>query len=278
VRRGTRGKPQPARPATGSRRWRGIAIAACIGAASGPACADLGYVGIARDPSTDAPMYEEHHLLRERDGRAQERLVLYRCVDGALFARKRVSYGDAPAAPDFVLEDGRFGYREGAGRAVGTRETWFRRDRDAAERRATIAPGANLVIDAGFDEFVRIHWERLQQGDALTVDFLVPSRLETLGFKLRRTGSESIDSAPVSVFRLSLGGLIGFFAPDIDVAYRDRDRRLMRFEGLTNIRADRDANLVARIEFPPARERAAVADAEWAAATLETLTDCDPGP
>ena len=118
------------------------------------------------------------------------------------------------------------------------------------------------------------HWPALLRGESVALDFLVPSRLETLGFKLRRIGSERIDGAPATVFRLSLGGLLGLFAPDIEVGYRDADRRLMRFEGLTNIRADRDDNLVARIAFPPARERAGVDAAAWAAALAEPLGAC----
>ncbi len=256
---------------------KAILLGLCLLAITHAVAGDVSYVGEARDPESGARLYEEHHLLRETDGHPSERLVLYRCAAGALFARKQVAYGAASAAPAFTLEDGRFGYREGARRDDEAITAFFRADAASAERSERIATNAPLVIDAGFDEFVRANWDALQRGDTLAVDFLVPSRLEALGFKLRRSGSGEIDGAPVSVFRLSLGGLIGLFAPDIDVSYRDRDRRLMRFEGLTNIRADRKANIVARIDFPPARERREVDAAQWQAARSETLTDCRPG-
>jgi hypothetical protein len=249
----------------------GLALASCA------VQAERGYTGEARDPDDDALLYEEQHLLRQDGDRPRERLVLYRCPDGAAFARKQVSYDVAGTAPAFALEDARFGYREGLRRDAAGLTVYVQAAAAAPERRAALVPQAGLVVDAGFDEFVRRHWARLAAGEAVALQFLVPSRLAPLAFKLRRIGSERIDGAPASRFRLAVGGLLGWFAPDITLAYRDADRRLMRFEGLTNIRADRDDNLVARISFPPGREVAALAPGAWAAALAEPLRACTPG-
>jgi hypothetical protein len=251
-----------------------VLVAACTG---DDARADLRYVGEARMPDGSTLLYEEHHLLRADADGPRDRLVLYRCVDGTLFARKRVEYGADPAAPTFALEDARFGYREGVRREAQALVAFVRRDRQARERNEPIAAAPSLVIDAGFDEFVRAHWERLQQGEALPLDFLVPSRLETLRFKLSRVAGATLGGEPASVFRLGLSGLLGLFAPSLEVSYRDRDRRLMRFAGLTNVRADRDENLSARIDFPPAREQTGVDPAEWQRALAEALAPCTPG-
>lgn len=243
----------------------------------GAACADRQYTGEARDPERGTLLYEEHHLVRQSEGRPRERIVLYRCPGGAAFARKQVRYDARVAAPEFELEDARFGYREGVRRVGKALAVFVRRDGSEAERQATLEAGDGLVVDAGFDEFVRRHWETLRRGETVALDFLVPSRLETFSFRLRRIGSARIDGAAVSLFRLGLGGMLGWFAPDITVGYRDSDRRLMQFEGLTNIRADRDDNLTARITFPPAREQPGVAPEAWAAAQAEPLRACEPG-
>jgi hypothetical protein len=252
-------------------------MAMMLGVACAPAAANVSYEGEARDVESGKLLYEEHHLLRREADVATQRLVLYRCPAGQLFARKQVDYGATPAAPSFTLDDGRFGYREGVRRDGDALQAFVRDNGDSAERSATIAPSARLVIDAGFDEFVRANWDALTAGETQAVEFVVPSRLDALGFKLRRVDQIEIDGATASRFRLSLGGVIGWFAPDIDVSYRDSDRRLMRFEGLTNVRADREDNLVARIDFPPARSRDGVDAAAWDAALAEPLTDCRPG-
>jgi len=267
-----RTRPSPTRVLRA--RVLGSLVLCCLAAA---ACADSGYVGEAREPASGTLLYEEHHLLRPDADAPRERLVLYRCATGAAFARKHVTYGAARAAPAFALEDARFGYREGVRRHAGGGQVYVRSDATRPERRANLPATPHLVIDAGFDEYVRRHWDRLARGEVLALDFLVPSRLEALRFTLRRIGATTIDAAPATRFRLSLGGLLGWFADDIVVSYRDADRRLRRFEGLTNIRADREDNFVARIDFPPARERAEVAAAEWSAALAEPLQPCRPG-
>lgn len=252
-----------------------VGVLLCLAAAA--ARASVAYVGEAREPATGILLYEEHHLVRPDAQAPRERLVLYRCADGVAFARKHVDYADARAAPAFTLEDVRFGYREGVRRGPDGLRVFVRVAATAAERGARLPDAKSVVIDAGFDEFVRRHWDRLQRDETLTLTFLVPSRLDTLGFKLRRAGVARIDGAPATRFRLSLGGLLGLFAADIQVSYRDADRRLMRFEGMTNIRIDRDDNFVARIDFPVARQRGGVTGREWRGALAEPLQACRPG-
>jgi len=228
--------------------------------------------GEARTPGGDALLYAEQHYIRHEAGEPSERLVLYRCPDGQAFARKTVDYGDALQAPEFVLEDVRFGYREGFADGAG----FIRRDAGSPEQREAIRAGAALVVDAGFDEFVRAKWDALQRGDKVALDFLIPSRLAAYGFKLQRLRSEQQFGESATVFRLSLSGMFGWFADAIDVSYRDSDRRLMRFEGLTNIRRDDGESHVARIEFPPTDEQA-VDEARWQAAEAEPLAACTVG-
>lgn len=249
---------------------RGWYVALCLVPAL--AQADRAYVGLATDIEHGTPMYEEHHLLR---GRA-ERLVMYRCHDGAAFARKHVRYGANLLAPEFELDDVRFGYREGVQREGDALTAYVRRDSRSDVERAAVAVTPSLVIDAGFDELVRLHWDALQRGDSVRLDFLVPSRGRTYGFSVKRIGARDIEGEAASVFRLGLDGVLGWFAPDIEVAYRDTDRRLMQFEGLTNIRENRDDSFAARIAFPTARE-SVPSHEDWQRAANEPLAACRVG-
>jgi hypothetical protein len=223
----------------------------------------------ARAPDGGALLYREQHLLRSAEGRLRERLVLYRCPGGAAFARKHLDYSASAQAPAFALEDRRAGYAEGL-RRLGTRVELYSRARgEGAERRATLAraPG---VADAGFDEFVRAHWARLLAGEAVPLQFALPSRLRALSFQVQRLRAARIGGEEAELFRLRLGGLLGLVAPHIDVAYAARSRRLLRFEGLSNLRdAGGRRQLEARIDFPAPPQPAA--EAQWRAALSETL-------
>lgn len=250
-----------------------LAACACPALATGPDPVDgsslLAYRGEARAPEGGALLYVEDHLLRSNGEELSERLVLYRCADGTPFARKQVDYAENPLAPAFKLVDARLDYREGLRREASRLHTF---GGIGEPRETTLGAAGALVADAGFDRFVSQNWLRLQAGEAVPLDFLVPSRGRSYGFRVRKVEDIEVDGAAASRVRLSLGGVFGLFAPPIDVIYRDADQWLLRFEGMTNIRADARNNLVAHIEFPDSPQPV---DAEqWAQASAEPLQSC----
>lgn len=196
-------------------------------------------------------MYAETHWLYTDRG-VPARLVLYRCPDGRPFARKWLREDGPAQAPDFELADGRTGYREGVRRTGNTRLVFVQSRTGAAERTAPLPDSADLVIDAGFDAYIRQHWDRLGSGESETVPFLIPSRLGALDFKVRRLDDAVVEGRPARRYRLGLASWIGFALPHIDVAYDARTRELLRFVGLANIRGSNGDNVRARIVFDPA--------------------------
>jgi hypothetical protein len=237
----------------------------------------LSYEGTAIDPKRETVLYRESHYVRMEHGTARDRLVLYRCPDGQPFARKRVEtrFG-TPWLPAFGLEDQRLGYVEGLRGDGDTLEVYVREGWDAALQRDTIrdAPVA-LVADAGFDAFVRDHWDELLAGQTVRLYFLVPSRLDYLAFKVRKVGEETLEGRKAQRFRLSLGGLLGLFVSGIDVVYDDETRVLMQYQGLTNVRDPQGDNYVARIDFPlAARKLEATPAAFDAARELPLVASC----
>ena len=217
----------------------------------------LSYDGTAVEPEDGSVLYRESHYVAMQGSRVLERLVLYRCADGTPFARKRVADSPRlPWLPEFELTDARLGYVEGASASGDAVQVFVREPGEAeTEREALDEVPQDLVGDAGFDRFVQDNWQKLLSGETVHFHFLVPSRLDYLGFKVRHLGREQIGETPVEVFRLALGGLLGLIVSGIDVAYAADDRVLMRFEGLTNVRDPEGDNYVARIDFPLSARR-----------------------
>jgi len=226
--------------------------------------ADLTFTGYARSLDGGELLYVETHAVADAGTPRERRVVSYLCGDGELtFARKTIDYAANRLAPAFVLDDARGGVIEGLERKDGLAIVFARGRAAGAEHREKALPAtAALVADAGFDELVRARWDTLARGDDVVVPFLVPSRLETLKFRIRRTGAVAIDGAAATVFRLSLAGPLGWFVPDIDVTYRDADRRLLRYRGTTNIRDATGEMIAAQIDFPDAARSDAPVDLE----------------
>ena len=205
------------------------------------------YTGDAYAQDGDQLLYHESHFLFDADG-MHRRVVLYLCPDGAAFGRKIIRDDGDPQAPDFSMVDARTDYREGVREKNGKREIYVQRGADQAVKTEKLDLAADGVIDAGFDVYVRTHWNDLVKGKTLQLPFLVPSKREFYNFKLA-----SVDDASTPqklAVRLSLGAWYAFLAPSIDVVYDRTTRRLLKFTGLSNIRDANLKNYTVRIEFP----------------------------
>ena len=191
--------------------------------------------------------YREIHMLYANDG-VPARLVLYRCMSGAPFARKIMVERAGEAAPDFDFIDARTGYREGVRTTARGREVYWQKSATTLERTRKLALPANAVIDAGFDAMVRTHWASLATGNSISANFLLPSAQRFL-----KVSIEPVNAAPVAGvthLRMTLDTWYGFAAPDTDLYYRSSDQRLLRFKGIGTIHDTRGRNQAVRIEFP----------------------------
>jgi len=208
------------------------------------------YQGVAYAGSDGRELYREEHFVFEDASGVRSRLVIYRCPSGEPFARKWVRDVASDEAPDFELDDARFGYREGVRTIDGRREVFWRADRRSPLRVAPLPDRDETVIDAGFDAFVRHHWDRLSTPGATHINFVVPSRLGYVGMTIQSAAPETIAGEPVMHVRLGLDSWYGRLLPSIDLSYDMSDHRLRRFEGLSNILDAAGRREDVRIEFP----------------------------
>jgi len=251
-------------------RYSQIAGLSALGIASGCLAAQA-YQGYAYASGEHRLLYQETHWLYSAGG-SERRLVLYSCPDGEPFERKNVDTAPGAITPDIDLFDARNGYHEGVRTRDGRREVFQQVNAQAPERHAALASPPNAVIDAGFDAFVRAHWDALSAGGMSPVPFLVPSELGYLNFSARLLRDEDARDGQLRWFRLSLASWYGFVLPHIDIAYDKRTQQLREYKGVSNIRDRKGRNLNVLIQFPPSERRTDVSDAEVDRAMHRPLT------
>lgn len=209
------------------------------------------YQGEARDPANNDLLYIERHFQRFDGDQMSERVVAYLCPDSeAMFARKRVDYTRSLTAPAFDLRDARSDYREGMVWQTENRVALFAGALGAEPELNVASASADLVADAGFDEFVRAHWASLIEGRSVPLRFGVPSRASSYRFQLVPDGETTWNDRPALALTLRLSGVLGWFADDIRVLYDLEQRRLVHYQGLSNLRSPGGDQLEARIAFP----------------------------
>lgn len=196
---------------------------------AGPAQA-LQVIGTATDLASGELRYTEHHRC---DPSGQACSVEYRDAGGQLFARKRIDYSDSRNAPRLVFQDLRLGQTTRVGE-----------QRDDA-----------LVVDAGFDNYVRQHWDDLAGGAVIRFPFLVAGREEPLQMRAQRQQDEACPPQRLCLDVSLDNWLISMLADPIRLQYDLATRRLLQFSGLSNIRDSGGDSLSVRIDYryPPSQ-------------------------
>lgn len=231
------------------------AVLALLAAVAPPAAgAVFEFTGTAKQDGN--VLYQEDHRV---EGTCSEGVfapvdhqVSYRNPEsGDVFASKSLSYNNSAFRPQVEFRQPSFGEaltvtypQEQALNIV-----WQEPAGDTRE--FTVPFDQRLVVDSGFDYFVRANWEQIQQGESVEFRFLAPTRGEHYGFVLEPATSVKVDAdLTVQIRPTSL--LLRVLVDPIVLGYSS-EGALTDYLGLTNIRQDAESNHIAHIRYQVAR-------------------------
>lgn len=202
-------------------------------------------------------LYRELHFADSPDRDLTTR-VEYRRDNDELFAEKTIDYSVSVTAPAISQID----YRNEA--RIVTRhpnpepgpvvELEVRPHDSDEVQTDTFDYEEGLIIDAGFDPFVRQNWDRLTDGRRVTTEFLVPARMDTVSISISKTDNADCNfpAQNMHCFVIRPAGLlrvVSWFVDPIHIAYDNDSRRLLMFEGISNFRDDAGEPRNALIHF-----------------------------
>ena len=181
-------------------------------------------IGEARSASSGELRYTEYYQCSSSGEQCE---VEYRDTEGELFARKQLDYTRSWHSPSLVLEH----LREDSLVSV---------ERELAEE---------LVVDAGFDHYMRTHWDALDSGERIQFGFLPAGRESPLNMRAEREAE-----LPCPTNRLCLrvaldNWLLGALVDPIRLQYDRDSKRLMRYLGISNLRDGEGKQQEVRIDY-----------------------------
>lgn len=243
------------------RHFRGLS-AACVLALILPAGSALAmapasteqFVGTAHALNTDKVLYTEHH---KATGHCQsgnwtplEDQVIYRSPKGDEIARKTVNYRPSPYRPSFHMIDRQFGEDIRVTNHDDRQLTETLHDRSGQTQQFRQKVTSDLVVDAGFDEFIRAHWQALTQGQTVRFSFFAPTRGKTYDFRVHQADAEQrkMINAP-HVFVMEPDSMIVRWLTDPVLLGYNQAHRITDYLGLTNIAKDKNDNYRAHIRY-----------------------------
>ncbi|MDP1932822.1 MAG: hypothetical protein Q8L60_15330 [Gammaproteobacteria bacterium] len=197
--------------------------------------------GTARSADDGIFLYREFHYLAPTTELLSGRIE-YIADDERVIARKQIDYSRSLTAPAVEQTDLRSQTRFFARYADNYLQTGFQRGGSALESQ-TLVPSNELVIDAGFDPFVRSQWETLRSGRSARARFYVPSRLESVRISITPVDRQECAQAEGDILCLLIrpAGLlrvVGWFLEPLLLAYDLESRRLVMFKGTSNLAND----------------------------------------
>ncbi len=183
----------------------------------------LQVVGRAFDESGEQLLYSEYHYCDSE----LACMIEYRKPDGELIARKDLDYSYGPHSPALVMID----YLSGK------------------EVRLGFSEREDVVVDAGFDNYVRSRWGELSGGESIEFPFQVVGFDQPLAMKAYRANQGSCALQELCL-EVSLDSwFLGLLVDPIVLSYARDSRRLLRFRGVSNLRDDKGKTFQVDIRY-----------------------------
>ncbi|MCB1174275.1 MAG: hypothetical protein KDK39_11940 [Leptospiraceae bacterium] len=208
------------------------------------------YMSRAWDLKTGKLAYIEKHTEFWAAKEHRRSQIRYTWPDDRVFAVKNVNYTKGKSDPDFSLTDYRTGYQESAVKQGQSYTVSLREGKSQPVKTAKVTAASNMVVDAGFDYFIRQNFNALEQGRTLSLNFVAPARQDAFAFRIFKTGTGQVNQRPVLKLRLQLANqVLRLLAEDIDVWYYTDTRQLYLYQGISNINNADGKSYKVRIVF-----------------------------
>ena len=206
--------------------------------------------GYAYDLKSGKYLYSERHKEVYKKGNHAYSDVYYVDPKGKTIAYKRITFTKSKTAPDYKLTDYRIGLIESARKAGSFIKTVSRLGKGKETKTKRFKKPRSLIVDGGFDHFIRQNWGRLQTGKKVPVNFAVASRGDFFGFYVQKARTGKLYGKKVTYFKMVIDNwILRMLSKPIVVAYYDDFKRLALYKGQSNINDVNGENYKTKIVF-----------------------------
>lgn len=202
--------------------------------------------------SDGATLYKEHHELQGvcENGvfqPAKHRVAYRRPDEQKSFAQKRLDYGQSAIRPamDYRQPDFQERLEVTYPNTDSVAIKW--QQPDGGIKQSSVKTTDNLVVDAGFDNLVRQHWDNIISDNPINFRFLAPTRGTNYAFVLEPEDDPKLAADHVVQIRPD-SMVLNFLMDPIILGYNDKGA-LTLYSGLTNVRKNTDQNYTATIRY-----------------------------
>lgn len=212
-----------------------LLCAASAWAQDGPRTAR--FYGYAFDLESNRYLYTELHEQRLDGQRWYGGTIRYFWPDGRQFGHKTLDFSADPGVPLYRMDQTDIGYSEGVVH-IGAKEIeLMRREPGENEERERVEREPLMAADSGFHGFIRMHLDELRAGQTISFRMAVPGRLDSVRFRLRKSGDTRMFGKPAVQLIGEPDSLLRLLIPPLRLTYSmERGGTLLEYRGPSNIR------------------------------------------
>jgi len=223
-----------------------------LGIAPAALAAEARFIFVGEASENGSAVYEEHHRVTGecRDGRwrpSTHSVDYRRPGQNDAFATKSLDYRHSPLRPKMTFEQPDFNELITITQPDETSLDIRWQTPSGDSESFQTAFDESVVIDAGFDNLVRRHWDRVTRDESVDFRFLAPTRGEHYAFIMEPAQTDRTDAEHTVTIRPS-GMVLRFLVDPITLGY-DASGALTDYIGLGNIRKSDETNYTVHIRY-----------------------------
>jgi len=176
--------------------------------------------------------YIEHHYLEYENGKISESRTIYYDPHNRKIGHLISEYSQGPQFGSYDFRAFRAEYPDGA-IVTPRRIQLFKKEGSEDNAEEIYLPrDTGQIVGQGIHHFIVHNLGAISRGEIIEVKMVLPSKLDQYDFRIRKLNLEG-DTLYV---RLEIDNwFLRLFVPDMDCEYDMKTRRLLRYEGISNL-------------------------------------------
>jgi hypothetical protein len=213
--------------------------------------ADKTYEGIAKDNKSLKFIYKEIHEELFEDGRHIRTITSFVCDENNEFAKRELDFRNSFQKPTYRLTDARSGLiEEVTYRGDNQFDIRYRKNAKSKLKEKSIIVPEPAIVDGGFNYFIKNNWDRILSDQQLNFNFLSVAFQDYFSFRIYRMKEKETDQNEIVLKMESQSALLRVLMNPIYISYDSDTRRILKYEGVSNIRDIKGSSYKALLQYP----------------------------
>ena len=192
-------------------------------------------IGYVRDANTQRYLYTEvHEQTLAADGAMQTGVTTYYDPQGREIGRKTLDFRANRTVPIYRMDLPSMSYSEGIS-SNSPQVAMFKRDHDQEERKTLPFDEGLVVADEGFNQLLLDQLNEIRKGETIRFGLFAAGRTTRFSFRAKKIDERVVDGIAVMRVLVEPDSMLRILVSPLTLSYDIKTRRLMRYEGMSNI-------------------------------------------